>query len=82
MEEIVVRSQTILWRKPSRALYFLLSTPQRSPTALLARREMQSWRLLQLESSALREPDEFTTPPGLGSDGSHLPATLYGASTV
>lgn len=48
-----------------------------SPTALLARREMQSWRLLQLEPSALREPDRFTTSPGLGSDGSHLAATLY-----
>ena len=49
-----------------------------SPTVLLARREMQSWRLLQLETASLREPDEFTTPPGLGSDGSHLPATVYG----
>jgi predicted ATPase len=48
-----------------------------SPTALLARREMQSWRLLQLEPKALREPDSFTTPPGLGPDGSHLPATLF-----
>jgi len=48
-----------------------------SPTALLARREMQSWRLLQLEPSALREPDDFMTKPGLGRDGSHLPATLY-----
>ncbi|NLG28443.1 MAG: AAA family ATPase, partial [Chloroflexi bacterium] len=48
-----------------------------SPTALLARREMQSWRLMQLEPSALREPDSFTTPPGLGTDGSGLPATLY-----
>jgi predicted ATPase len=48
-----------------------------SPTALLARREMQSWRLLQLEPKALREPDSFTTPPGLGADGSHLPATLF-----
>ncbi len=48
-----------------------------SPTALLARREMQSWRLLQLEPSALRQPDEFTTPPGLQPDGSHLPSTLY-----
>ncbi len=47
-----------------------------SPTALLAKREIQSWRLLQLEPSALREPDEFTTPSGLGIDGSHLPATL------
>ena len=48
-----------------------------SPTALVARREMQSWRLLQLEPSSLREPDSFSTPPGLGSDGSHLSATLY-----
>lgn len=48
-----------------------------SPTALLARREMQSWRLLQLEPSALRESDQFTTHPGLGADGSHLAATLY-----
>ncbi|MBK9711039.1 MAG: AAA family ATPase [Kouleothrix sp.] len=48
-----------------------------SPTALLARREMQSWRLLQLEPSSLRRPDEFTSPTRLGSDGSHLAATLY-----
>jgi len=47
-----------------------------SPTALLARREMQSWRLLQLEPSSLRKPDEFTAPTRLGVDGSHLPATL------
>jgi predicted ATPase len=48
-----------------------------NPTALLARREMQSWRLLQLEPSALRKPDEFTAPTRLGADGSHLAATLY-----
>lgn len=48
-----------------------------SPTALLARREMQSWRLLQLEPSSLRRPDEFTAQTRLGVDGSHLPATLY-----
>lgn len=48
-----------------------------SPTATLARREMQSWRLLQLEPSALREPDAFTAPVQLSPDGSHLPATLY-----
>jgi predicted ATPase len=46
-------------------------------TALLARREMQSWRLLQLEPSALREPDEFTAPARLGSNGAHLASTLY-----
>jgi len=48
-----------------------------SPTALLARREMRSWRLLQLEPSALRRPDEFSAPTKLGSNGSHLAAALY-----
>ncbi|GAG26495.1 unnamed protein product, partial [marine sediment metagenome] len=48
-----------------------------SPTALLARREMQSWRLLQLEPSALRSPDEFSAPTKLGSDGGHLAAALH-----
>ena len=48
-----------------------------SPTALLAKREMQSWRLLQLEPRALRASDSFTSPTKLGSDGSHLPATVY-----
>lgn len=53
------------------------SNAAESPTALLARREMQSWRLLQLEPSSLRKPDPFTAPPRLGPDGSHLAATLY-----
>jgi predicted ATPase len=48
-----------------------------SPTATLALREMQSWRLLQLEPSALRQPDSFTAPTRLRADGAHLPATLY-----
>jgi predicted ATPase len=48
-----------------------------NPTALLARREMQSWRRLQLEPSALRRSDSFTASPRVGTDGSHLPATLY-----
>lgn len=48
-----------------------------SPTTLLARKEMQSWRLLQLEPSALRTSDTFTSPTHLGADGSHLAATLY-----
>jgi hypothetical protein len=46
-------------------------------TAVLARREMQSWRRLQVEPAALREPDTFATAPRLGSDGSHLAATLF-----
>ena len=47
-----------------------------SPTALLAKREMQSWRLLQLEPSALRRPDAFTAPTHIETDGAHLAATL------
>jgi predicted ATPase len=53
------------------------SNASESPTVLLARREMQSWRLLQLEPSALRRPDAFIEPSYLGSDGAHLAATLY-----
>jgi predicted ATPase len=48
-----------------------------SPTATLAKREMQSWRLLQLEPSSLREPDNFTAPVELASDGAHLPAAMF-----
>ncbi len=48
-----------------------------SPTALLAKREMMSWGMLQLEPSALRRPDSFDSPSSLGPDGSHLPKTLY-----
>ncbi len=48
-----------------------------SSTALLARREMRSWRLLQLEPSAMRRPDVFSAPTKLGSDGSNLASTLY-----
>lgn len=47
-----------------------------SPTALLAKREMQSWRLLQLEPTALRNPDPFNAPTHIGADGSHMAATL------
>ncbi len=47
-----------------------------SATAVLARREMQSWRLLQLEPSALRAADLFTAPRSIATNGAHLPATL------
>ena len=52
------------------------ATAAESPTALCARREMQSWRLLQLEPSALRKPDEFTASTHLESNGAHLAANL------
>jgi len=47
-----------------------------SSTAVLARREMQSWRLLQLEPSALRTPDSYTAPTAMAANGGHMPATL------
>lgn len=46
------------------------------PTALAARREMQSWAQLQLEPSKLRAPDSFSSDDRIGPDGEHLPATL------
>ncbi|MBN2128117.1 MAG: AAA family ATPase [Sedimentisphaerales bacterium] len=67
-----------LWqvKKLTRTVLSTTNTSE-SPTALLARREMQSWRLLQLEPSALRRPDEFSAPTKMGSNGSHLAAALY-----
>ncbi len=47
------------------------------PTVLAARREMQSWRRLALEPSALRTPDGFAEPRTLSSDGRHLAGTLF-----
>lgn len=46
------------------------------PTVLAARREMQSWTLLQLEPSALRQSDTFSADPRVAANGAHLPATL------
>ncbi|HEY5856032.1 MAG TPA: AAA family ATPase [Aldersonia sp.] len=47
------------------------------PTILAARQEMQSWRRLALEPSALRTPNSFSDARVLGADGSHLAGTLY-----
>lgn len=46
------------------------------PTILAAKREMQSWRLLQLEPVHLRAPDEFSDDPYITSEGAHIPSTL------
>jgi predicted ATPase len=72
------RSGRLLARRATALPRTMLSTVQTGeyPTALMVRREMQSWRLLQLEGSALRRPDEFTAPARMGSDGAHLAATL------
>jgi predicted ATPase len=47
------------------------------PTILAARREMQSWRRLALEPTALRTADRYADPRLMATDGRHLPATLY-----
>jgi predicted ATPase len=46
------------------------------PTALAARREMQSWRQLQLEPSALRSPDDYRDEDRISHTGAHLPNAL------
>ena len=58
------------------------SNAAESPTALLARREMQSWRLLQLEPSSLRNSDSFSAPTHVATDGSHLASTLHHLSRI
>lgn len=45
-------------------------------TAVLVRAEMRAWRILQLEPSSLRVPDDFHAPSALTVEGRHLPATL------
>jgi predicted ATPase len=47
------------------------------PTVLCARREMESWVLLQLEPSALRRSDDYTAPAIFANNGEHLPAVLH-----
>ncbi len=59
----------------------VLSTADASlhATALIVKKEIQSWQMLRLQPNALRQPDEFytTASAGLGVDGSNLPALLY-----
>jgi predicted ATPase len=47
-----------------------------SPTALCAKREMEAWRFLALESSSLRAPDHFNDVSNIDVHGRHMPATL------
>ena len=51
-----------------------------TPTILAAKHEMSSWQVMALDPAAMRHPDPFAQPPGLGPDGSHLPATLRALS--
>lgn len=52
------------------------TTTSDDPTILAARREMQSWRNLALEPTALRRPDAVTDPDVMTESGMHMPAAL------
>ena len=48
-----------------------------TPTILAARREMQKWRLLALEPSAMRRPDRLgRDPTAISDNGAHLAGAL------
>ena len=66
-------------RPAGRANRTVLSTmtTNDNPTALSARREMQSWRRLSLEPSAMRQPDSFTSPSAMGVNGAHIASALW-----
>lgn len=53
------------------------TTTSDDPTVLAARREMQQWRLLALEPTAMRAPDALSDPAAVAPNGAHLAAALY-----
>lgn len=57
-------------------------TSSDDPTVLTARREMQSWRRLALEPSAMRTSDRYVDPRVMGTDGSHLAGALHRIATT
>ncbi len=60
-----------------RSVLSAASHAEEARTAVLVRSEMRSWRVLQLEPSSLRIPDELHAETSLTVEGKHLPATLY-----
>jgi energy-coupling factor transporter ATP-binding protein EcfA2 len=52
-------------------------TGAESPTVALAKREMQSWSVIQLDPLFLREPDSFGAQSTMTSKGAHLAAHLF-----
>lgn len=69
------RPQAILASNSPRTILGSINTDDK-PTALAARREMQAWRLLQLEPSKLRLPDDFSDDSKVTPEGAHLPGAL------
>ena len=48
------------------------------PTVLAAKREMESWRVLQLEPSSMRTPDNRSAQPHhISASGGRIPVTLH-----
>ncbi|MEJ7844060.1 MAG: AAA family ATPase [Acidimicrobiales bacterium] len=64
---------------PTRAGTTVVSTINSAddPTVLAVRRELQSWRRLALEPTALRAADRYVDPQIMASDGQHLAAALH-----
>ena len=53
------------------------TTTSDDPTILATRREMQQWRMLALEPSAMRSPDSASDTSHIAGNGAHLAAALY-----
>lgn len=72
-----IQGRTKTFQAASLPRTVLSAVTAENPTAFLAQRAMQSWRILHLDPLSLRTSDKLVTSPGLGADGSHLSATLY-----
>jgi predicted ATPase len=53
------------------------TTSSDDPTILAVRREMQQWRTLALEPSAMRSPDTSTGPSSIAPNGAHMASALF-----
>jgi predicted ATPase len=64
---------------PLRAPTTVVSTinSENDPTVLAAKREMQSWRRIALEPTALRAADRYVDSTRMDSNGQHLAAALH-----
>jgi predicted ATPase len=60
----------------SRTVLSTINTAE-DPTILAARREMQQWRKLALEPTAMRTPDAIFGPNTIDFNGAHLAAALF-----
>lgn len=53
------------------------TTTYDDPTILAVRREMQQWRTLALEPSAMRAPDTSNGPDTIATNGAHMASALF-----